>query len=163
LTKLFDVPSGISRERWIFENMRVFVVEITHYAGGLEPYCSKNTCPAMNAGKLAFMCATHQPPFACSAVDYMSHTLETTWTMLNNRKIFPPDAVLRAAQIEPLKGLARRLYRVFVHVFFQHKELFEQLEAKGHLHWRFKEYTRVFSLMSPDNYIENLQTTLAKK
>ncbi|KAA6400005.1 MAG: putative Mob1/phocein [Streblomastix strix] len=158
LRPLYDIPDGVQKNQWIYEQMRCFIMEIAQFAGELESECTGSNCPKMNAGGFEYMCASHLKPQACCAIDYISHTIETVWSLLNNKKQFADRKAITDKNVEALQGMARRLYRVFSHVYFQHKEsVFDAYEQATYLHVRFKLFSERYSLVTKDNFIDILQ------
>ena len=45
--------------------------------------------------------------------------------------------------------MARRLYRIFAHVFFHHRKVFDPFEAQHHLCARFSMLVLKYQLMEP--------------
>ncbi|KAA6355591.1 MAG: hypothetical protein EZS28_048883 [Streblomastix strix] len=62
LHKILDHPEEIPKFQWIYEQMRVFVIEIAQFAGELESVCTSSTCELMNAGNFVYQCESHQQP-----------------------------------------------------------------------------------------------------
>lgn len=83
----------------------------------------------------------------CPAIDYIIHTLDGATILLNNSKYFPSRLVFyfhflffswhfnfRISVPEPslkhFQSIARRLYRIFAHAYFHHREVYEYFEVK---------------------------------
>ena len=77
------------------------------------------TCPEMKAGEWLYLCASHETPKSCSALEYMAHTL---------------DQPIVPSQLQPM---ARRLYRIFAHAYFHHREVYSEFEMVSRLYQRF--------------------------
>ncbi|KAA6374369.1 MAG: putative preimplantation protein 3 [Streblomastix strix] len=160
LHKILDHPEEIPKFQWIYEYMRVFVIEIAQFAGELESVCTSSTCKLMNAGNFVYQCASHQKPQSCCAIDYISHTIETVWQLLNNKKQFQDRRNITEQNFLALQGMARRLYRVFSHVYFQHTDEFSAYEECTYLHLRFKTFADQYQLVTPENFIEKLNQSI---
>jgi hypothetical protein len=47
----------------------------------------------------------------------------------------------------------RRLYRLFTHTYFNHKEIFREFEKEMHLCGRFTEFAKRFKMMGQELFI----------
>ena len=116
----------------------------------LEDGCSPINCPEMRTLDCQYLCATHDKPRECPATDYIIHTLDYTAALLNSSKLFPsrycpllrPPSILQVIDIDaccrimiqdgPMQYLhssARRLYRIFIHAYEHHNEMFRAFEV----------------------------------
>lgn len=121
----------------------------------------------MRASEWQYLCAVHDPPKSCSAVDYCCHTLDWAATTLTSSKMFPsrlglgsgsggfaaggPDKILQQ-QMKELTNIFRRVYRIYAHAWFQHREMFWRVEAKTGLYVFFKTVCDVYGLIQPENH-----------
>ncbi|KAA6399119.1 MAG: putative Mob1/phocein [Streblomastix strix] len=160
LHKIIDHPEEIPKFQWIYEQMRVFVIEIAQFARELESICTSSTCELMNAGNFVYQCESHQQPQSCCAIDYISHTIESVWQQLNNEEIFQDRRNITEQNFLALQGMATRLYRVFSHVYFQHTAKFTDYEGRTYLHLRFKTFADQYQLVTPENFIEKLNQSI---
>ncbi len=74
-----------------------------------------------------YLCAAHKTPKECCAIDYIIHTLDGTAALLNSDKYFPSRVSIPESSLKYFQSIARRLYRVFSHAYFHHKDLFDQV------------------------------------
>jgi Mob1/phocein family len=100
-----------------------------------------------------YLCASHKSPQECSAIDYMIHSLDHATAIIHNSKNFNSRVSIPPASIKHLLSIVRRLYRLFTHTFFHHREIFMEFESEMHLCGRFTEFTKRFKMMSADLYI----------
>ena len=124
-----------------------------------NPPCSAQTCPEMRASEWQYLCAVHDPPKACCAIDYCCHTLDWATNILTSPKHFPSRLTLGSesgggpqAGLRHLTNIFRRLYRIFAHAWFQHREVFWQVEGHDGLYMFFKTVCDVYHLIPEDNY-----------
>lgn len=124
-----------------------------------EPPCSAQTCPEMRASEWQYLCAVHDPPKSCCAIDYCCHTLDWASNILTSPKYFPSRLTLGSeagggpqASIRHLTNIFRRLYRIFAHAWFQHRAVFWQVEGHDGLYVFFKTVCNVYRLIPEDNY-----------
>lgn len=52
-----------------------------------------------------------------------------------------------------LGSVCRRVYRIFSHAYFHHRQIFETFEAETHLCRRFTVFVTKYKLMTRDNLI----------
>jgi hypothetical protein len=109
-----------------------------------DPPCSAATCPEMRASEWQYLCAAHEPPKSCCAIDYCCHTLDWCATALTSTKLFPSrlglgtETLSAQAQIRKMTEVFRRVYRIFAHAWFSHRDVFWRVESKTGLYLLFK-------------------------
>lgn len=157
-------PAGIDRSLWLYELTRF----LTQHANDLlvalltkiDPACSAASCPEMRASEWQYLCAVHDTPKACCAVDYCIHTLDWAGDILSSVKLFPSRMTLgpqdspgHQAAVRNITNIMRRVYRIFAHAWFQHREgVFWPVEASGGIYTLFKTVCDVYGLIQEDNY-----------
>lgn len=124
-----------------------------------NPPCSSQTCPEMRASEWQYLCAVHDPPKSCCAIDYCCHTLDWATNTLTSPKYFPSRLTLGSdaaggpqASMRHLTNIFRRLYRIFAHAWFQHRDVFWEVEGNDGLYVFFKTVCDLFRLIPEDNY-----------
>ncbi|KAJ2383825.1 hypothetical protein H4S02_005118, partial [Coemansia sp. RSA 2611] len=60
---------------------------------------------------------------------YSVHTLDYAVRQLGSAASFPDRRHVLDSEIKHFQSMARRLYRVFAHAYFHHREVFERQEA----------------------------------
>ena len=123
------------------------------------PPCSSHTCPEMRASEWQYLCAVHDPPKSCCAIDYCCHTLDWATNVLTSPKYFPSRLTLGSeaaggaqASMRHLTNIFRRVYRIFAHAWFQHRGVFWQVEGHDGLYVFFKTVCDAYALIPEDNY-----------
>ena len=114
----------------------------------------------MRASEWQFLCAVHESPKSCCAIDYCCHTLDWATNIVTSQKIFPSrlslgagDAVdERGAGVKHLTNTFRRLHRIFAHAWFQHRGVFWQVEGQTGLYVLFKTVCDFYDLLPAENY-----------
>ncbi|KAK4103654.1 hypothetical protein N658DRAFT_494155 [Parathielavia hyrcaniae] len=152
-------PPGIDRTLWLYELCRFLIAQCNSLIVGFlfdTPPCSAATCPEMRAGEWQFLCAVHDTPKSCCAIDYCCHTLDWAANVVTNPKIFPSRFVVDAhdknmAQ-KNLVNVFRRLHRIFAHAWFQHRGVFWSLESQSGVYVFFKTVCDVYDLLPAENY-----------
>ena len=124
-----------------------------------NPPCSSQTCPEMRASEWQYLCAVHDPPKSCCAIDYCCHTLDWATNVLTSPKYFPSRLTLGSeaaggaqASMRHLTNIFRRVYRIFAHAWFQHRGVFWQVEGHDGLYVFFKTVCDAYALIPEDNY-----------
>ena len=119
----------------------------------------------MRASEWQYLCAVHDPPKSCAAIDYCCHTLDWAATTLTTTKYFPSrlnlgsgsgnalggDKVLQT-QMKEIKNIFRRVYRIFAHAWFQHREMFWRVERTSGLYVFFKMVCDEYGIIESENY-----------
>lgn len=159
--KLAEPPPGVERALWLYELCRF----LTEHANSIlialfadDPPCSAQTCPEMRASEWQYLCAVHDPPKSCCAIDYCCHTLDWAANTLTSPKNFPSRLALGTEantahqQIRQLTNVFRRVYRIFAHAWFQHRDMFWKVENKTGLYSFFKVVCDTYNLIPSDNY-----------
>ncbi len=156
-------PEGVDRALWLYELCRFLINKCNDLIIGFlfdDPPCSATTCPEMRASEWQFLCAVHESPKSCCAIDYCCHTLDWATNIVTSQKIFPSrlslgagDAVDdRGAGVKHLTNIFRRLHRIFAHAWFQHRGVFWQVEGQTGLYVLFKTVCDSYDLLPAENY-----------
>jgi hypothetical protein len=114
----------------------------------------------MRASEWQFLCAVHESPKSCCAIDYCCHTLDWATNIVTSQKIFPSRLSLsagdahddRGAGVKHLVSIFRRLHRIFAHAWYQHREVFWRVEGQTGLYVLFKTVCDTYDLLPADNY-----------
>ncbi|KAN0079099.1 Mob1/phocein [Elaphomyces granulatus] len=159
---LAEPPEGVERSLWLYDLCRFLTMKVNNLIVAFfaeEPPCSAQTCPEMRASEWQYLCAVHDPPKSCCAIDYCCHTLDWASNILTSPKYFPSRLTLGSeagggpqASIRHLTNIFRRLYRIFAHAWFQHRAVFWQVEGHDGLYVFFKTVCNVYRLIPEDNY-----------
>lgn len=159
--KLAQPPEGVEKALWLYELCRFLCQKINSIIVALfadEPPCSSLTCPEMRASEWQYLCAVHDPPKPCCAIDYCCHTLDWAANILTSPKHFPsrlslnPEASQGHQPLRQLTNIFRRVYRIFAHAWFQHREVFWRVENKTGLYIFFKTVCDMYGLIPEENY-----------
>lgn len=160
--QLAEPPEGVDRSLWLYELCRFLTMKVNNLLIAFfaeTPPCSSQTCPEMRASEWQYLCAVHDPPKSCCAIDYCCHTLDWATNTLTSPKYFPSRLTLGSeaaggpqASMRHLTNIFRRLYRIFAHAWFQHREVFWEVEGHDGLYVFFKTVCDMFNLIPEDNY-----------
>ncbi|KAK6097800.1 hypothetical protein BDV3_001660 [Batrachochytrium dendrobatidis] len=141
ITAILDFPAGQDEPVWQYEHLRQVCNELNSLFVILAEECLPSTCPDMKAAEWLYLCAAHPSPQPCSAIDYIVHTIDGASALLNNSGMFPSRVTIPKESVKHLHNIARRLYRIFAHAYFHHREVFVEFEMTTHLYERFLELT----------------------
>ncbi|KAK0722228.1 Mob1/phocein, partial [Lasiosphaeria miniovina] len=152
-------PPGIDKTLWLYELCRFLIAQCNSLIVGFlfdTPPCSAATCPEMRASEWQFLCAVHDTPKSCCAIDYCCHTLDWAANVVTNPKIFPSRFVVDAhdknTALKNLVNVFRRLHRIFAHAWFQHRGVFWSVEGQTGLYVLFKTVCDINDLLPAENY-----------
>ncbi|KAH8879692.1 Mob1/phocein [Thozetella sp. PMI_491] len=158
-TLLATPPAGTDKTLWLYELCRFLTAQCNNLIVGFlfdTPPCSAATCPEMRASEWQFLCAVHDAPKSCCAIDYCCHTLDWAANVVTNAKIFPSRFVVDAhdknTALKNLVNVFRRLHRIFAHAWFQHRGVFWSVESQSGLYVFFKTVCDAYDLLSAENY-----------
>ncbi|PHH72277.1 hypothetical protein CDD82_6051 [Ophiocordyceps australis] len=174
--ELSQPPSSIDRTLWLYELCRFLISKCNSLIVGFlfdTPPCSAMTCPEMRASEWQFLCAVHEQPKSCCAIDYCCHTLDWAANVVSDQKIFPSRFVVlndhhsRNVAVKNLVNVFRRLHRIFAHAWFQHRDVFWTVEGQTGLYLFFKTVCDLYDLLPSENYklppeAEGLDTATAE-
>ncbi|RDA90872.1 hypothetical protein CP533_3237 [Ophiocordyceps camponoti-saundersi (nom. inval.)] len=159
--QLAQPPPGIDRTLWLYELCRFLIAQCNSLIVGFlfdTPPCSADTCPEMRASEWQFLCAVHEQPKSCCAIDYCCHTLDWAANVVSDQKIFPSrfvalsDAHSKNVGLKNLVNVFRRLHRIFAHAWFQHRSVFWNVEGQTGLYVFFKTVCDLYDLLPAENY-----------
>ncbi|CAG8458329.1 11154_t:CDS:2 [Paraglomus brasilianum] len=157
LDLLVNVPEGQDADAWQYEHLRQLCLELGYLVVQLLSECTRETCREMKTTEFQYLCATH-PKSSCSAMDYIVHTLDQSISSLNDPRLFPSRMSIPATSLKNYQEISRRLYRIFAHAYFHHREIFEAFEIETFLYARFLKLSTRYKLVSKDLIIIPEQT-----
>jgi hypothetical protein len=159
--QLAQPPPGIDRTLWLYELCRFLISQCNSLIIGFlfdTPACSATTCPEMRASEWQFLCAVHEQPKSCCAIDYCCHTLDWAANVVTDQKLFPSRFVVvsdtnsKNVGVKNLVNVFRRLHRIFAHAWFQHRSVFWVVEGQTGLYVFFKSVCDLYDLLPAENY-----------
>ncbi|KAJ2700573.1 hypothetical protein FB645_004969 [Coemansia sp. IMI 203386] len=140
---LLEQPSFMDELSWLYEHMRQICIELGFYVSVVHIECTEKQCPVMRAQETTYYCAGHGSPRPCSAIGYAVHTLDYAVRQLSQGD---------NTSLKHLQSMVRRLYRIFAHVYFHHRQVFETQETATYLYARFVRLARKYEL-APESQI----------
>ena len=112
----------------------------------------------MRASEWQFLCAVHEQPKSCCAIDYCCHTLDWAANVVTDQKIFASRLVAlsdthnKNMAMKNLVNVFRRLHRIFAHAWFQHRSVFWSVEGQTGLYIFFKRVCDMYDLIPGETY-----------
>ncbi|KAK6521940.1 hypothetical protein TWF281_002515 [Arthrobotrys megalospora] len=150
--RIASCPEGIDEWMWCYELTRRLTRDLNHLVVGLlSDNCTEETCPEMRASLWQYLCAVHDPPRSCCAMDYSVHTLDHAASTLCSTKHFPSRLNINANGTKQLSSIFRRLYRIFAHAWFLHRSVFWDVENEHGLYVFFRTVSDKYNLIPEDN------------
>ncbi|KAF3160314.1 hypothetical protein TWF132_009520 [Orbilia oligospora] len=150
--RIASCPDGIDEWMWCYELTRRLTRDLNHLVVGLlSDNCTEETCPEMRASLWQYLCAVHDPPRSCCAMDYSVHTLDHAASTLCSTKHFPSRLNINANGTKQLSSIFRRLYRIFAHAWFLHRGVFWDVENEHGLYVFFRTVSDKYNLIPEDN------------
>eukprot|EP00823_Brevimastigomonas_motovehiculus_P000782 TRINITY_DN109_c4_g1_i1.p1 TRINITY_DN109_c4_g1~~TRINITY_DN109_c4_g1_i1.p1 ORF type:complete len:255 (+),score=42.97 TRINITY_DN109_c4_g1_i1:89-853(+) len=150
-------PDTVDREIWLYEHLRRLLQDLNGLIVALSDSCNKNSCSKMCAtSDWEYLCAAHQPPKPCCAIDYIQHTISSFVSLLNNAQQFPNRSKISAKAAENFDSVVRRIYRFFAHSYYHHRLAFDVFENSTHLTKRFLALALKNGLMSESQCVPAL-------
>ena len=150
LERIYELPSpDIDALVWQYEHLRQFVIEFNLLLVALAGICTPETCPKMTASNdWQYLCSAHRKPQECAAIDYMTHTIDGSTALLTVACPFSSRSQVPSSSTKYFQSMSRRLYRIFAHVYFHHREHFDLLETERRLCARFSHFVMRYQLMT---------------
>eukprot|EP00123_Amoebidium_parasiticum_P017294 comp23790_c0_seq1/m.41299 comp23790_c0_seq1/g.41299 ORF comp23790_c0_seq1/g.41299 comp23790_c0_seq1/m.41299 type:complete len:204 (-) comp23790_c0_seq1:556-1167(-) len=150
LAAILAMPDDQDSAVWQYEHLRQITQDLNGLAVLMLEHC---TCTVMKAtDDFTFLCSAHKQPLDCNGVDYVLHLLDNTAALFNNPKQFPSRVAIPAASVKHFSAVTRRLYRIFAHAYFHHREIYDNFESETSLCARFTKFVRDYQLM-PDKLL----------
>ncbi|KAG2232489.1 hypothetical protein INT48_007402 [Thamnidium elegans] len=146
---IVQLPENVDDDVWQYEHLRQVCLELSLLVVALESECTRENCPEMKADGWLYLCAAHPSTQSCPAIDYIIHTLDGATILLNNSKYFPSRISVPEPSLKHFQSIARRLYRIFAHAYFHHREIYEYFENETSLYARFLLLSQTYSLIPP--------------
>ncbi|KEF59732.1 uncharacterized protein A1O9_04578 [Exophiala aquamarina CBS 119918] len=152
---------SVDRNLWLYELCRFLTQKaniVSIFLMNDTPACSSQTCPEMRASEWQYLCAVHDPPKSCCAIDYCNHTLDWAANVLTSPRNFPSRLALGGEggnatnSMKHLTNIFRRVYRIFAHAWFQHREIFWSVESTHGLYILFKTVCDEYHLIPEESY-----------
>jgi hypothetical protein len=144
--ELLKCPESQDENVWQYEHIRLICHQLNALIIPLQLICDPNVCTEMKAGEFQYLCAAHQAPQNCSALDYTIHTVDGSIALLNSNKFFQSRISISVDACKHFSVIIRRLYRIFAHCWHFHRELYDSFERETQLFCRFQRFSEIFNM-----------------
>ena len=151
--QILAVPGGCSQDIWVLEHTKQFVLETNLLVTELQKHCTSATCPLMGLKNDSFKCTVHEEYQDCSAIDYITHNLDSATDILLNMSAGQFLGKIEESERSHLNQILRRLYRILAHAKVLHPATFDQFEREMFLYARFFQFCRAFGFNQKEKLI----------
>lgn len=159
LEKAVVLPPGEDLNEWLAMHVVDFFNRINLIYGTVCDFCDEASCPKMSGGPQYEYhwqdgSKEYKKPTLLSAPKYIALLMDWVETLINDEELFPPQPDIPFPKtFQPtVKQIFRRLFRVFVHVYYHHFDRLTQIGAEAHINTCFKHFyyfVRQFKLIDP--------------
>ena len=140
------LPEGEDLNEWLAVKTVDLFNEVALVYGMVSEFCTEHSCPKMCAGsRFEYKWGdgvTYKTPTEVSAPKYVELLMAWVKKQLDDPTRFPvePGAPFPPNFREMVSNICRRLFRVYGHVFYSHRERVIELTFDAHLHSCFKHF-----------------------
>lgn len=146
-----NCPQGEDKDHWAYACFRQLLIDLNYYAYEHRDVSTEATEPNMeifiNGKSHQCLCTAHNPPKEVPAIDYITQNIDQATAVLLDSKVFPEQSVGPASR-EWVGRLCRRLYRIFMHSYTRHRDIFDRIEKETHICERFTKFALCYSFMN---------------
>jgi len=148
LSDAVKLPAEEERNEWLAVHVVDFFNRINLIYGTVCDFCTEESCPRMSGGPQyeyqwqdANM-AAYKKPVAVPAPKYIDLLMDWTEQIINDDRMFPPlpDIPFPKNFVSVVKQIFRRLFRVFVHVYYHHFKKLAEIGAEPHVNTCYKHF-----------------------
>eukprot|EP00754_Rhynchopus_humris_P037344 Rhum_TRINITY_DN19526_c0_g1::Rhum_TRINITY_DN19526_c0_g1_i1::g.170205::m.170205/K06685/MOB1, Mats; MOB kinase activator 1 len=159
LREMVRLPEGTMLEHWLASHCQDFYNMTKLLYGTVTEFCTEESCPAMSCGRRYEYVwkdktdARYKKGWRCSASTYVELLMDWAEQQLTDDAIFPTSESCNAAASPPypsdfhkiVSNIAKRLFRVYAHVYHTHYFSVQNLDLEAHLNTTFQHFV-LFSL-----------------
>jgi len=141
-----QLPKGEDLHEWLAMNIVDFFNQINLLYGTISEFCTSSICPVMSAGsKYTYQWAdesTGGKILAVSAPEYVDRLMIWIQTQIDNERLFPTKTGVPFGKffLSTVKTIARRMFRVYAHLYHHHFDHVIVLGQELHLNTSFKHF-----------------------
>eukprot|EP00669_Euglena_mutabilis_P007440 TRINITY_DN2726_c0_g1_i1.p1 TRINITY_DN2726_c0_g1~~TRINITY_DN2726_c0_g1_i1.p1 ORF type:complete len:225 (+),score=102.51 TRINITY_DN2726_c0_g1_i1:78-752(+) len=145
LRQAIKLPDGCDLNTWLAVATVDFYNITNVLYGSILEFCTEETCKVMSAGpKFEYLWRDEKKkkPIKVSAPHYMELLMNWIENLINDETQFPTED----SQPFPkdfqttVKGIFRRLFRVYGHIYYSHFEMVRELGEEAHINTAFKHF-----------------------
>lgn len=138
------LPPQEDLNEWVAINTFIFYEVAVNIYKTCEDVCTKESCPAMTAGKkVTYLWADGKKvkkPIELSAPEYVEKLFDWIFEQMSDPSVFPPDDQTKFPKhfMKIMKTIFKKLFRLYAHIFYSHFESIQNKGAEAHLNSSFK-------------------------
>lgn len=140
------LPAEEDINEWFAVHVVDFFNRINLIYGTVSDFCTPAACPKMSGGnQYEYMWQDnkkYKKPTCVCAPMYIDLLMDWVEDLINDESIFPPntDQPFPRSFTATVKQIFRRLFRVFVHVYYHHFSKMAQIGAEAHVNTCYKHF-----------------------
>jgi MOB kinase activator 1 len=139
------LPEGENMNEWYAVNVVDFFNQISMLYSTVSEFCTDTTCPVMCAGpayKYLWQDTPKAKPIQLSAPAYIGSLMDWIDGLLHDEAIFPSqiDAAFPKNFEATVKTIMKRLFRIYAHLYYHHRDTLKQLQVTPYLNTSFKHF-----------------------
>ena len=148
-------PDRENRDEWVAYNLFDFHKQVCMLFGTVSEHCTMDRCPEMTAGQHKYLWSSGNETVEFRAYDYITRSLDWIEEQLSDEDIFPTESVDKKFPDDfqsVCQVIARRLFRVFAHVYHNHLTHVKLAKIEAHMNTNLKHFiyfVREFDLITP--------------
>lgn len=152
------LPDREDLNEWVAYNLFDFHKQVCMLFGTISQHCTRDKCPEMTAGQNKYLWSSGTKTMELSAHDYITHSLDWIEEQLSDEDIFPTESVDKEFPDDfqsVCKAIARRLFRVFAHIYHHHLTQVRAAKIEAHMNTNLKHFIyfiREFQLITPKEW-----------
>jgi MOB kinase activator 1 len=148
------LPDREDPNEWIANNLFDFHKQVYMLFGTISEHCE--SCPEMTAGQHKYLWSSgpERRPVELRAADYIVHSLDWIQEQLDDEDVFPSMSLDKEFPQDfrtVCEAIARRLFRVFAHVYHHHLTHVRMAKIEAHMNTSLKHFiyfVREFNLIT---------------
>jgi len=145
LKKAVELPDKEDLNEWLAVNTVDFFNQINLLYGGIQEFCTAESCPIMGAGpQYEYLWADEETkkPVQVTAQQYIDKLMNWIQQLLDDESIFPSktDTPFPKTFANVIKQVFKRLFRVYAHIYYSHFQRVCSLGQEPYLNTCFKHF-----------------------
>jgi len=157
IRKLVVLPKFVEKEEWLAINTFDFFHHVNLFYGTVVDHCTAKSCPIMSAGECEYLWGDERKYSQYSAPQYIDSAMTWIHNQIDDEAVFPTEAggVFPKDLEAIIKIIFKRLFRVLVHIYYEHFDVIIQLQEVAHLNTLFTHFilfANEFSLIDKKEY-----------
>lgn len=149
------LPPREDKKEWVAYNLFDFHKQVCMLFGTISVHCTRDKCPDMTAGQNKYLWDSDRISVDVCAYDYIARSLDWIEEQLSNENIFPTESTMDKYFpqnfVTICEQIARRLFRVFAHVYHHHLTHVRNAKIEAHMNTSLKHFiyfVKEFDLIS---------------